>query len=291
MTELVIKDAFDTDRLVTFYRAIESERSGALIHDPYARRLAGKRGEELARTYPQSKSEMWGTVLRTCVYDDILLRSIEQRQIDTVINLAAGLDTRPYRLSLPASLHWIEVDQLPVLRYKEELLANEEPSCQLERIPLDIINNEARKSFLASVSEKSKRIFILTEGLLIYFTPEQVMSLAKDLHEQEAIHLWLCEFVSRLPTQRNKQSWNSIAAESVQRRFAPDGGVAFFEKHGWQVDEFHSAIGAILRFHVPMRPSWLLHLLRRLALLPPETNRTQSGFVLLERASSPDPEK
>lgn len=290
MTELLIKDAFDTARLVACYRAIENERPGSLIRDPYARRLAGKRGEELVCAYPHSKNEVWGTVLRTLIYDEILLRSIEQEQIDTVINLAAGLDTRPYRLPLPASLHWIEVDLPPVLQYKEEQLANEEPVCKLERIPLDITDYAARKRFLASVSERSKQIFILTEGLLIYLTAEQVVAIARDLYEQEAMHWWLTEFVSRLAPMRSGQSWNNIAAESAQERFAPADGAAFFEQYGWQVAEFHSAIEAVLRFHIPIRFRWLLRLLRRVAPQKPEAGTAQAGFVLLRRAFSPSTE-
>jgi len=38
-----------------------------------------------------------------------------------VVNLAAGLDARPYRMSLPASLQWIEVDLPEILAYKEKI--------------------------------------------------------------------------------------------------------------------------------------------------------------------------
>lgn len=286
MTTLLIQDAFDTARLVACYRAIESERVGSLIQDPYARRLAGKRGEELVQAYSRSKREVWGTVLRTCIYDEILLRSIEQEQIDTVINLAAGLDARPYRLSLPASLRWIEVDLSPVLQYKAEQLVSEKPICKLERISLNITDDEERKSFLASESKKSKQIFILTEGLLVYLRPKQVAAIARDLHGQEAIHWWLTEFVSRPASKRSEQAWNNIAAESVQERFAPIGGAAFFEQYGWQVAEFHSAIDAMLRFHIPIRFRYLLRLLWRCTPPRAKTDTSQSGFVLFRRTSS-----
>ena len=36
-----------------------------------------------------------------------------------VVNLAGGLDTRPYRTALAAVLQWIEVD-LPCIKGKEE---------------------------------------------------------------------------------------------------------------------------------------------------------------------------
>ena len=55
-----------------------------------------------------------------------------------VINLAAGLDSRPYRIQLHTSLRWIEIDLPAMLNYKQEVLADERPLCALERVPLDL---------------------------------------------------------------------------------------------------------------------------------------------------------
>ena len=49
----------------------------------------------------------WMTVVRTVVIDRYLQEAIA-RGVDTVVNLGAGLDTRPYRMTLPASLSWVE---------------------------------------------------------------------------------------------------------------------------------------------------------------------------------------
>ncbi len=45
-----------------------------------------------------------------------------------MLNLAAGFDTRPYRLALPSALLWIEGDRGPLIEEKEELLRNEVPA-------------------------------------------------------------------------------------------------------------------------------------------------------------------
>ena len=57
-----------------------------------------------------------------------------QHGVDLVVNLAAGLDTRPYRMALPPSLRWVEVDLPDILDYKEEILAGAAPACALERV-------------------------------------------------------------------------------------------------------------------------------------------------------------
>jgi O-methyltransferase involved in polyketide biosynthesis len=46
---------------------------------------------------------------------------------DMVVNLAAGLDTRPYRMDLSSSRLWVEVDLPDLLDYKEEVLKGESP--------------------------------------------------------------------------------------------------------------------------------------------------------------------
>jgi len=286
MNEVVIKDGFDTARLVASYRAVESERPGALIHDPYARQLAGERGAELMRTYPRAKEEVWAVALRTRIYDDILLRKIEQSQIDTVINLAAGLDARPYRLELPASLRWIEVDIPALLQYKAEQLANEQPICVLERVPLDITDHKARQTFLADVSTQAKHVLILTEGLLVYLTTEQVVAIAKDLHEQSSMCWWLTELAAPRALKKDQESWNKVAAEKAQLQFAPGQSATFFQQYGWNISEFHPVIEAALRLNAPIPFRWLFRLLTRIAPTQPIAGVPQTGFVLMERATS-----
>ena len=55
MSEPVLRNISDTARWVAFYRAMESERPDALFHDPYARRLAGERGEQIVRSLPRGR--------------------------------------------------------------------------------------------------------------------------------------------------------------------------------------------------------------------------------------------
>jgi hypothetical protein len=92
-----LRNISDTARWVAIYRAIESERSDALCHDQPGRRLAGERGRRIADTLEFAKSQR--LVVR-CALGSV--RSPRHRDIanaaDMIVNLAAGLDTRPYRM-------------------------------------------------------------------------------------------------------------------------------------------------------------------------------------------------
>jgi hypothetical protein len=101
-----IRHISDTALWVAVYRAQESERADAVFRDLYARKLAGDRGMRIAAAMPFAKRHSWSYVARTWLVDQIIEREVLQGT-DMVINLAAGLDSRPYRMQLSASLRWI----------------------------------------------------------------------------------------------------------------------------------------------------------------------------------------
>ena len=71
-----------------------------LFRDPFARKLAGERGEQIAKDLLAGQRYEWPYTARTVRFDQIITEQIKQGT-DMVINLAAGLDTRPYRMDLP----------------------------------------------------------------------------------------------------------------------------------------------------------------------------------------------
>ena len=104
-----------------------------------------------------------------------------------VVNLAAGLDARPYRMDLPRSLQWVEVDLPEILAHKEEILRNEKPVCALERVRLDLSNTSARRELFSELGRRANRVLVVAEGLLVYLTEEEVAALGRDLAAQAVL--------------------------------------------------------------------------------------------------------
>lgn len=233
-----IAEVFDTACGVAMHRAIESERPNAHFRDPFARILAGERGAEIVQRMGGSASGL-AIVVRTCVIDRLILQSID-KGVDTVLNLGAGLDTRPYRLPLPASLRWIEVDLPALLDYKALKLMHETPSCALESVRLDLAEVAARKKLLTQVGAQAKQVLVLTEGLLIYLSPEQVATLARDLHTQLNFCWWLTDLSSPLVLKLVQRKWEKHLAAKVKLQFAPQEGAKFFQQYGWGIHQFYS---------------------------------------------------
>ena len=196
MGDTALPDVSDTARWVAVYRARESARPDALFHDPFASRLAGELGRQMADRMPSSmRRNFWALVLRTRLIDDLVLKSIAEGA-DLVLNLAAGLDARPYRLPLPAALSWVEADLPAMMAEKERALAGEHPVCRLRRESVDLANPAQRNAFLDRALEGSKRALVLTEGLLVYLEPSQVRALSVDLAARTSISWWILDLAS-----------------------------------------------------------------------------------------------
>ena len=149
-----VRNVSDTALFVAHYRALEGTRPDALFHDPLAARLAGERGRRIGESMSKALMGGWSIAIRTVIIDGYITRLLSLG-IDTVLNLGAGLDTRPYRMELPAALRWVEVDFPQLIDLKERELAGETPRCRLERVKLDLGDAAARRAFFARSGRRS----------------------------------------------------------------------------------------------------------------------------------------
>ena len=281
--EPLVRNISDTARWAAVYRARETERANPLFRDPYARRLAGARGEEIAVSIPFSEKATWAWVVRTVLYDQFITEQI-QRGVDMVVNLAAGLDARPYRMKLPPALRWVEVDLPGILDYKEEILQNEIPACSLERVRLDLFDVNARHELFARLGRDAKNALIVTEGLLIYLTPDQVASLATDLAAAPGFERWVMDVSSPgLMRMLQKGMGQQLSQGGAKFQFAPPEGPGFFARYGWKVIDVRSPLKTAARLRL------LTFGMRMLALLPEsrgrQGSRPWSGICLLAKQS------
>lgn len=280
-TEPLIRNISDTARWVAAIRAQETERPDAVFRDPYARRLAGERGAEIAEKMAYGKRNAWPFVARTVLIDQFVAEQVGQG-VDLVVNLAAGLDTRPYRMSLPPALQWVEVDLPEILSYKEKILAGEKPVCTLERVRMDLANASARRAIFEELGRRAQKALILTEGLIVYLTAEEVGSLAQDLAGVPSFRGWVLDLASPgLLRMLQKNLGPNLAPAGATLQFGPAEGPGFFSKYGWQVVDVRSLLKAAARI------KRLSFVMRLVALLPasngPQGSRPWSGICLFAR--------
>ncbi|MEO7083689.1 MAG: class I SAM-dependent methyltransferase [Gemmatimonadaceae bacterium] len=280
-----IENISDTARWVAVYRAMETERSDAIFTDRFAARLAGERGQAIVDTMKRGRSMAWAMIVRTKVFDEIILDRIKRAGVDTVLNLAAGLDARAWRLPVSPDLRWIDVDLPGILDYKTDVLKNEKPVCKYEAIRLDLTDAGKRQALFSQVGKESQRVLVITEGLLIYLTPEQVGQLARDLHAQQSFRWWTIDLANPQLLQIMQRMWGKqLGAGNAPFKFAPAESTKFFEPFGWRELEFRSANEEAKRLNRDMSMMWLWRFLSKLGSREKQENfRRMSGFVLLER--------
>jgi methyltransferase (TIGR00027 family) len=260
-----ISNVSDTARWVAVYRAWESARPDALFRDRYADLLAGERGLAIAALMPRQARNGWPMIVRTKLMDDWILAAIK-KGCDCVVNLAAGFDTRPHRLELPASLRWIEADFPALIEEKEELLQDAQPRCELHRIKIDLADSDARMAMLKDAVRSSAQALVITEGLLLYLEESQVRSLSADMSAQAGIKWWILDLASPALLQLMKKTMGS-RLDNAPLKFGPPNGVAFFESLGWGVTQVRSIMKAASEFR---RLPWTL---KFFGLLPEQNPR------------------
>jgi methyltransferase (TIGR00027 family) len=284
----LLENISDTAVWVAAYRAQENERPDAVVKDPFARRLAGERGEQILRELRVASHGTWALVVRTKVLDDVISELVRSGAADTVINMACGLDTRPWRMDLPATLRWVDVDLPGILDYKLGKLSNETLRCRYEAVKQDLADLPGRRALFARIGGETKAALCITEGLLVYLTAEQVSGLAADLHAQPSFRHWLLELVNPVVLRTMQTMWRKeLAAANASMHFGPAESGAFFSPFGWREKEFRSFVDASveLKREMPFPLSWMVR--AGLTFTGPRARRRirrYSGAVLLERA-------
>lgn len=283
-----IRNVSDTALWMAIYRAMESERPDAIFRDPHARRLGGERGQSIVDSMPRGAATVWPMVVRTAVMDEIVMRCV-RAGVRTVLNLAAGLDARPWRLDLPPSLRWLHVDLPETIEYFSSRMAGETPRCKVQFIAADLREAGARSEAFAQAAMRGT-ILVITEGLLVYLTPEQVADLARDLHDVVHAKWWLTDLASpMLRKLMGRLRWlNKLQQSNAPMQFFPEQRTAFFEPCGWREAEFHSIWDESFRLGRVMRGAQFFRLLAKLQPKhKQQTGRRMSGIVLLESTDAP----
>ena len=275
-----IRNISDTARWVAVYRARETERPDAVFRDPFARRLAGERGEQIATSMTFAEKHSWPFVARTWLIDKLIDDQV-RRGADMVVNLAAGIDARPYRMDLPRSLQWIEVDLPEILAHKEELLGDEKPVCQLERVRLDLSEINARRELFSELGRRANRVLVVAEGLLVYLTEKEVAELARDLAAPASFQHWVIDLASpALLRMLAKKMGAPLDQAGAPLKFAPKQGPDFFTRCGWKPEEIHSTIHAAAKLR---RLPLFLRLIAKISSPRFQARRPWSAVCLLAR--------
>ncbi len=286
MTDPLFVDVADTAAWVAAYRAIESRRDDALFHDPFADRLAGERGRRIATEIDGAENFAWMVAVRTWVIDELVTAAVADG-VDTVLNLGAGMDTRPYRLALPPALRWIEVDHPRIVEAKNVGLASERSVCSLTRVPMDLADATERRKLFHGAAAGSRKVLAIAEGVIGYLTNDEVGALADDLASNQPFKQWIVDYSSPM-LQRAMRRRHKFRAQfrMAPIRFDPPDWELFFKTHRWRIATMRYLGVDGERRERPMPLPWPARLLARLVPGQRDAFRKMMAFVVLENVGA-----
>ncbi len=195
------------------FRAAESQRPDAILHDEQAVALARQVGAGLLPKVDQQNMDFVCTMMRARQFDRFALGFLKEQPAGTVVDIGCGLDTRFGRID-NGQMRWVGLDLPEVIEIRRSLLPEGPRSCLIGRSALDF----------AWMDEVSQPAIFLAEGVLVYFIEEDVRRLVLELRRRFAG----CELV-----------FDSLSMASIKmHRLSPAGVMrrAAHQVH-WGLDE------------------------------------------------------
>ncbi|WP_371482686.1 class I SAM-dependent methyltransferase [Kitasatospora sp. NBC_00315] len=220
-------------------RAVESERTGdALFRDEFARELAAPRGFELLDKYGGGGLVPF-IAIRTRYLDDSIDTVLRESDLRQVVLVAAGMDTRAYRLDWPAGTTVYEVDHAGLVEEKRRRLAalGAEPAVERREVPADLAGDWLPALHEAGFDPGRPTLWV-TEGLMFFLTEEQAAGLLATLGSVSAPGSRLAvDFVSRalLRSPFSKAFLNGLREDGTPWLFGTDDPEEFLAAAGWKV--------------------------------------------------------
>jgi len=237
-----------TSQWVAASRACESEHPEALFKDPWARALAGAEGFEfltMTDSFRQASSSSEPNPvlsIRTRFFDDALVRIVEERALEQVVVLAAGMDTRAFRLEWPKQVTLFEVDRHEIFDRKEPLLDRAGAIARSDRrVVVADLSAQWEAALLDAGFDPTRPAAFLVEGLLIYLDEASVDQLLADLSQLASADSWLGMDVADR-TLLETPFMAPVLGELVRRgcpwTFGSSEPEALVERFGWSATAF-----------------------------------------------------
>lgn len=217
-------------------RARERARPDRLFDDPWATELAGQPGMDWIAQRPEASTVP--IVLRTRYFDDFLTRVTRQNGIRQVVLLAAGLDTRGFRLAWPAGVQLFELDQPAVLQHKERVLsaASAQPACARRIMAIDLTGPWPAALIDAGFDPHQPSVWLL-EGFLFYLPNDSATQILDRVTSLAAPGSWLgFDIVNAITlTFPLTRPWVEMQAQAGAPWLGTmEDPVGFLAERGWQ---------------------------------------------------------
>ena len=237
-----------------------------MFDDPYAAAFAaaagppsgGEHPDDTEPASPQRQALAFQVIIRTRYYDEYLRAAVDAgcRQ---VVLLAAGLDTRAFRLSWPDGTTVFEADLPDLLEVKEQVLADTGARPQSQRV---VVAVDLRADWLSALTaagfDQSQPTAWLVEGLLVYLETDDARALLHTVTDASAAGSRLAFERGahvRDPAADDRAADDTAAVTSLWRGGVGDDIEQWLTEQGWTVTVDNLGDVAAAYGRAPSRPT------------------------------------
>lgn len=178
-------------------KARENQQKKPIVKDPLAAEILSRIDYDFSR-FDTSRLSQTGISVRTEILDNQVEDFLKRKPDSIIINLGAGLDTRPARFDESKFHCWYDLDLPQSIGIRRNFF-KEGPKKRF--IPKSVFD----KSWLDDIPTQGKEVLIIAEGLFMYFEEEQVMKLFQLLVQKFPGAEMLLEMLAPFLTGKSKK--------------------------------------------------------------------------------------
>ena len=219
---------------IPLYGKAYVSKKGIILNDKTAEQIWEKEGFEL-KGKSKSKWLAYYMGMRSAVFDNWLKAQMEEDEEAIILHIGCGMDSRIRRVGTNGHT-WYDVD-FPDVIQERKLYYQEDAFYHM-------IESDARKNAWISALPESKNAIIVMEGVTMYFKPEELKQLLKDLtnHFNQVSILMDCYTNFAAKASKYKNPINEVGVTEVYGVDDPcaleEGtGLSYVKEHNMTPDE------------------------------------------------------
>ncbi|MDH3637390.1 MAG: class I SAM-dependent methyltransferase [Gammaproteobacteria bacterium] len=238
---------------------LDAESDDPVCGDRYAKRFMDEDGLRVFESFIPFTNPNASNVARHRIIDDLLRERLVECPQSRIFLVGCGFDSRAYRLTGGT---WIELDEAPLIAYKNQRLPVSECVNELNRLAIDF-STESLSEKLAGYSTDLP-VYVVVEGVFMYLTGEQVRRLLDDLQKLFPQHELLCDLMSnRFFVKYSRPIHAKIQALGATFRLTSDRPERVFLESGYRLREKATIVGRAIEFGSMRIPKLIFKLFLR----------------------------
>jgi O-methyltransferase involved in polyketide biosynthesis len=145
-----------------------------------------------------------------------------------------------------------------------------------------LADHAKRSEFFGKINAESKKVLVITEGVIPYLTNEQARDLAQELFKYDRFTYWIMDYLSGHALKYLHTPQRRKLMQNAPFQFLPDEWIGFFDQLRWKVYKIrYLPVEAIRLNRLPPTPWWLKILIPFMSTARKEQFLKSSGYMVL----------